>query len=1548
MSRLGKGDERGQTTLAAVLASPMQTPEAAARISLALALTLDELHRAGRVHGDLSPTTILVDPASGDAFLSDSGPRSGGDGRVPSREASLAYAAPERTRRASRGFDGRADLYSLGALFYEMLTGAPPFVAADPLALAHAHLARAPIPAHERAASVPRVLSDIVQKLLAKAPAERYQTGRALALDLERFLREGPEAAPFPLGTGDGPDDRRLWDKTFGREAEARAIAESVQRAMSGALELVLVVGPAGSGKSTLVAEARERITQQGGLFVTTKPKEGAAPRAPLAELVTALARRALAEPEERLETIRARLLDSLDGEGAVLEDLAPDVALVLGKSPPLPELGAAESRRRVGRALSAFLRVFCERWPLVAVFFDDLDHADSDTLSILGDVLADEGLSHLLVLGAAHEEDITPARPLGVFLASMASRAVALRKVLLGPLEPDDVGRIVADVLSVPEHEVAALARLLHRKSRGNPFLVLHVLDALFSEGLVDRDPATNAVRWDERRILEVPIPDDAARFVADRLSKLSHEARRALGAAAVLGHGFEEDKLEAVLDAPESGLSAALAEAIDLGMIVPGTGTYHFVHEKVREAARSLLEGDERARVHLTMGRALRAEPGASDDRLFEVAHHFREGASLLDDENERRAVARLLFEAGRKAQSQAAFHVAVDFYDASASLLSPPALASDPAFALGLFASRAECAYIEGHAERAEALFSEALLHAQTPLERARVHGQRLALRVSRGRYMDAIAAGREGLSELGVVLPERGAEAASLPGALAEIARLLGGRSPEDLARAPRIEDPRVVAQLDLLTALVPPTYIADQALYLVVIVRLVAACVEHGHADVAAYAYASYALMLAMILGDAKTSRGFFDLAVLLEDRIENPALRGRTSWTIGACSTPFLPVRHALPFVERGLVHSLEMGDVPYVSYSLYLGVALRYWAAEPLASVREAWSKASVILPDVLDPLATHTLATFGRMLDALEGRTEGPTSFDGDDFDDAAFVQTIDANFGYAACMHHALRAQLCLLHGDLDGALVWAERAEQQMAAGMWLYLETFATFTIALTFAARLSGADEAERARLRERLAPHHTKLGAGVGLFPDNWLPLHRLVSAEIQAAEGHHGEARELYDEAIEATRKNGFLHHEALACERAAQYYAGRGRPELARPYLEAAMRAYSRWGATAKVRDLESRHADVFGPKSSEDWGGLVAADKPARRTERPSRGGRSLDVMAIVRAAQAIAGENDLERLLERLLRTVLEVAGADRAALVLVRRGELFVGATLTVDGADVGAMRPLAEASGVAPSVVQYVARTRSSVVIGRGAAGTPFEADPHLGSAAPRSFLGLPLVHRDALSGILYLENRLVEDAFSEDRVELLSLLSSQAAIALENAVLLADVRRRTDDLARANDGLQAELLRRAKAEAERASLEQAMIEMQRARLAELSAPLVPITDNVMVIPLVGTVDAARAEDLLRVALEGASKRVLRALIIDITGVRVVDSHVAARLLDTVRAVELLGAEVVITGIRGDVAQALVKLDIDFGAKVPTRSTLQAGIAYALSRCRR
>ena len=1532
MSRLGTGDERVQTTLAAFLASGVPNPETTVRLALALALSLDELHRAGRVHGDLSPATVLVEPASGDALLETLGARGGGR----SREASLAYAAPERTRRTTRGFDGRADLYSLGAILYEMLTGAPPFGSSDPLALAHAHLARAPMPVHERAA-VPRVLSDIVQKLLAKAPADRYQTGRALAQDFERFLREGPEAAPFPLGVGDGPNDRRIWGKTFGREAEAQAIAEVARNARAGAAPLVLVLGPAGSGKSTLVAEAREQITHDGGLFVATKPKEGAAPRAPLADIVTALARRALTEPEERLAALRVRLREALEGNGALLADLAPEVALVLGPSPPIAEIGPAEARRRAGRALTAFLRVHCEHWPLVALFFDDLDRADSETLFLLGEILTDESSRGLLVLGAAHEEDVASARPLGVFLGSLAQRGVRERRIVLGPLGPEDVGRIVADILSANESEVAELARLLHRKSRGNPFLVLHVLDALFSEGLVDRDPSTNAIRWDERRILDLPIPDDAALFVAERLGKLSPGARRVLAAAAVLGQGFEQDKLHQVLAIPEGGLSAELAEAVEQGMIIPGSGTYHFVHEKVREAARSLLEGDERARVHLAIGRAMRAEV-AGDGRLFEIAHHHREGASLLHDEDERRDVARLLFSAGHKAQSQAAFHLAVDFYDASAALLSPPALAADPAFARELLSSRAECAHIEGHAERAEAFFVEALAHSITPLERARVHGKRLALRVSRGRYMEAIAAGREGLSELGVVLPEKGTEAASLPASLADIARLVGGRSPEDLARAPRIEDPLVVARLDLLTALVPPTYIADQPLYLVVIVRLVAACVEHGHADVAAFAYVSYGLMLAMILGDARTSRAFFDLAVLLEDRVESPALRARTSWTLGACAPPFVPLRSALPFVERALAHSLESGDIPYISYSLHLDVALRYWTGEPLASVREAWEKATAILPDVRDPIATHTLVAIGRMLTALEGR--------GGEFDETSFLATVDPQFGYAACMHHALRTQHFLLQGDLDAALAWAERTEAHMAAGMWLYLETFATFVVALVYSMRLAGAGEAERARLGERLAPHLTKLAGWVALFPDNYLSLHRFVRAEVEAAEGRHGEARELYDEAIESARKNGFVHHEALACERAALYYIGRDKPELGRAYLEAAMRAYSRWGATAKVRALQAQHPDVFRAKPTDDWE-MVPDDKPVRLTERPSRG-RSLDATAIVRAAQAIAGEIDLDRLLERLLRTVLEVAGADRAALVLVRRGELFVGASLTVDGAEVGAMRPLAEASGVAPSVVQYVARTRSPAVVGRGAAGTPFEADPYLVHAAPRSLLGLPLVHRDALSGILYLENRLVEDAFSEDRVELLSLLASQAAIALENALLLADVRKRTDDLARANDGLQAELFRRAKAEAERASFEQAMIEMQRARLAELSAPLVPITDNVMVIPLVGTVDSARADDLQRVALEGASRRALRALIIDITGVRVVDSHVASRLLDTVRAVELLGAEVVITGIRGDVAQALVKLDLDFGAKVPTRSTLQAGIAYALGRSRR
>jgi GAF domain-containing protein len=405
--------------------------------------------------------------------------------------------------------------------------------------------------------------------------------------------------------------------------------------------------------------------------------------------------------------------------------------------------------------------------------------------------------------------------------------------------------------------------------------------------------------------------------------------------------------------------------------------------------------------------------------------------------------------------------------------------------------------------------------------------------------------------------------------------------------------------------------------------------------------------------------------------------------------------------------------------------------------------------------------------------------------------------------------------------------------------------------------------------------------------------------------------------------------------LHHEGLANELAAKALFARGKNDIARPYLEAAMRAYSSWGASAKVEQLRARFPDFFG--------GVVGPH--SRAAGAPSRGARSLDAVAIVRAAEAIAGEIDLDKLLERLLRTVLEVAGADSGALVLGREGELLVAATMSVEGAEIGEMRPLGAAQNVAAAVVQYVARTRQPVVVGRGATGTPFEADPRLVLAAPRSFLGLPLVHREGLTGVLYLENRHVEEAFSEGRAELLAMLSSQAAIAIENAVLVADVRKRTEELARANDGLREELSRREAAEAERAALEQEIIDMQRRRLAELSAPLVPITSSVMVIPIVGTVDAPRAEELMRVAMEGASQKGLKALILDITGVSVVDSHVAGRLLEMVRALQLLGTEAVVTGIRGEVARALVALDIDFGSKVATRSTPQAGIAYALGR---
>ncbi|AGP35590.1 AAA family ATPase [Sorangium cellulosum] len=1581
-------EDSGGRSLSDMMRSQRLSLASALRIAASVADIIDSVHQRHVIHKDIKPHNILVDPETMQVKLIDFGiatrlSRESQAALAPEAlEGTLAYMSPEQTGRMNRVVDHRSDLYSLGVTLYEMLTGVLPFQANDAMELVHHHIARRPAPPAEVSPQLPQIVSELVMKLLAKTAEARYQSGAGLKADLEECLSQleaTGEIQPFALGRSDRVGELRIVQKLYGREEQTATLLAAFDRASRGAVELLLVSGEAGVGKSALVQELHKTIAHRRAYFI-----EGAfeqigrsTPYASVASALRSLVRSLLAERTSALELWKARLLEALGPNGQVLLDLVPELALVIGPQPAVAELGPTESQNRFNLVFQNFLRVFATREHPVVLALEDLQWADAASLKLLHALMTGPGTAHLLVVGTTREGEIAAAHPLRLLVDALRSASVAVHAIAVEPLPRPAVAQLVAEALDCAAEQAAPLSEVVFDKTRGNPFFVGQFLRSLRQEDLLRFDARSRSWTWDLAPIQAMQMTDNVVALMAGKLQRLAPDTQRALMLAACLGHEFELEVLSAICDRSRRDTAGDLWEALRDGLIQP-TGTeyrfvhassrgdaaddvpstrfnvsYRFLHDRVQQAAYSLLDDERRKAAHLRIGRLLLSNAGASprDDALFAVVHQMNLAADLISDPGERAELARLNLAAGRRAKAANAHQAAAGYLAAGASLLGEEAWARDGELMFALTVTLAECEYMCGHFDRAESLFDLLLSRASSTLERAQVHDLRIVLYLTLFKVADCISVGRAGLALFGIELPRSEEQVqAALDAELAEVPVNLGGRRIEDLAFAPALRDREALIVLRLLTNLSSPAYLTDARLAALVTAKQVNLSLRHGHSEVSAFGFVLYGLYMAVLRDRYDEARRFGRLGIELNRRFDNVELACKIHFTFGVYAHFFSPLRETVEHLRSAFEAGMVSADFAYLSYTCNAIVMARLGLGDELASVRKEIDRFLGLMERTKNALSTAFLSIARQMVACLEGRTDGGASLSDDELDEAELVATLGAPSAmFTAFWYHVVKLELLFLDEEHAAALSEALAAERALASSMGYVSTTELSFYLCLTLLALGEAAPEGP-ARGAAMLEEHHARLGRWAESCPENYRHKHLLVAAERSRASGDELGAMARYEEAIEAAQESGFVRDEALASELCAKFHLAKGRRKTARFYLASACYGYVRWGATAKAQALVDRYPAL----ALQPAVGSGRADAPVSFTASSSstaNTGRKgvLDVTAMIRAAQVIAGEVELDNVLEQLMRIAVENAGAQRGALVLDRGERLVVEALATVDPDAVrtGMTTPVEDSAEIAASVVQYVARTREPVVLGDATEDARFAADPYIAASRPRSVLCMSMIHRGRLTGVLYLENNAVSNAFTAARIELLGLLLSQAAIAVENALLYAHLQHRTEELRVAGERLELELAERARSEQTRASLQEEIIRVQNDRLAELSTPLIPITDRIMVMPLIGTMDAARAQQVLHTALQGVDANSTQVVIIDITGVKSIDTGVAASLIRTANALRLLGAQAVITGVRGDVAQTLVALDIDFGAIV-TKGTLQSGIAYALEQSRR
>ncbi|PCC73002.1 Predicted ATPase [Nannocystis exedens] len=1585
-------------SLADVLRGGRLEPKTALEVGASLADTLAAVHQRQIIHKDVKPANVYIDPATRRVKLIDFGIStrlSQEPQRVQSPdslEGTLAYVSPEQTGRMNRVVDHRTDLYSLGVTLYEMLTGAVPFRSADPMELVHSHIARSPVPPHRLAPDVPEVVSAIVMKLLAKAAEDRYQSAAGLKADLDACLaalQATGRVAPFPLGRRDAASELRLPQTLYGRDAELRALQDAWERASRGAASLVLVSGSAGVGKSALVHEIHKAIARRRGYFVAGKFDQlnRSVPYACVAEALRELVRQMLTEPAHELARWRVRLNEALAGNGQVLVDRIPELELVIGPQLPVPALGYAASQYRMNLVFQGFLRAVSAAERPLAVFLDDLQWADPASLKLLRHLLGDGAGASMLVIGAYRDNEVDASHPLALAVGELRAAGANVDEIQLGLLDPPTVTRFVADTLACEPSRAASLAALVFEKTHGNAFFVAQFLRALHDDGRLVFDARAGRWTWELERVAEMPCTDNVVDLMASKIQRLAPATLRAVVLAACIGHQFDLRTLATISERSPSEAAGDLWEALREAIVLPvdseyrfvhtamddsadapdGPGfnvAYRFLHDRVQQAAYSLIDADRKQALHLRIGRLLLAQRrgGELGEALFDVVHHLDLGAALITDPGEQVEVARLNLAAGRRAKTATAYEAAAAYFAAGAAILGAGAeLERELEFELGV--AQAECEYLAGAFDRAEALFAAILQRGGASSRRAEVHGLRMTLYTSQGRFADAVEAGLEGLALLGVDLRGTPAEQAALLAAeFAAVDSNLAERKIEALFDAPALVDPRQRALSKFLAGICASAYHANQTIFALAIVKQVNIALQHGQSDWSAVAFVEYGFVLAITFAKFAEAHAFGKLGIRLLERDGNAELAVEVYFVFALGLHYSEHVRRALEYFARAREAGLAVGHFVFLSYSCLHPATIRLSLGDELAAVKEDVEDGLALMRRTQDALTTGVLTIIRRTIDALTGRAAGLSTLGGDGFDEDAFPAAMErAGLTYVACFFYVVKLQLCYLAGEYARAWTMTELAAQRVTIAGGAYFTTELSFYACLTAAALLPGASGAEKERLTAALADHADKLANWAAHCPDNYEHKHMLVQAERARVAGDELAALRLYDQAIAAAEASGFVRSEALAAELCARFHRACGRPKVARAYLGDAMHGYVRWGATAKADQVRAEHADLLVTALSARPTGEDASPSTTTRAMSP----QLFDAAAAVEAAQTLSAELVLDRVLERLMRLVTENAGAQRGALLLNRDGELTIEATVAVEPYEVrvGLARPLDAGAELAATVVQYVARTREAVVLD-DAGESRFAGDPHVLARAPRSILCQALMHQGRLTGILYLENNAARRAFTPARLKLCGLISAQAAIAVENALLHERVQRVSDELRRTNEQLEeevkartAELRRagerleqefaeRARSDAARAALQEEVIRAQRARIEEMSTPLIPITDRVMVMPLVGTLDTPRVQQAREAAMHGAQVNRAEVVIVDITGVSLVDAEVATSLLETATALRLLGTRMVLTGIGAQVARTLALLDVDLGALV-TRGTLQSGIAYAVGNLR-
>jgi predicted ATPase/signal transduction histidine kinase len=1409
------------------------------QIAVALCNTLDILYRERIIHKDIKPSNILINPETKQVKLIDFSiasllPRETQTLVNPNvLEGTLAYISPEQTGRMNRGIDYRTDFYSLGVTFYELLTGELPFASNDPMELVHYHLAQTSPLVHEINCEIPAVISRIISKLMAKNAEDRYQSALGLKYDLENCLAQLQKTGSiesFEIATRDVCDRFLIPDKIYGRETEVETLLQAFDRVSHGATEMMLVAGFSGIGKTAVVNEVHKPIVRQHGYFIKGKYDQFKR-NIPFSAFVQAfrdLMGQLLTESDIQLAHWKNKILDAVGENGQVIIEVIPELSRIIGEQPTAIELSGTAAENRFNLLFQKFTSVFTSASHPLVMFLDDLQWADSASLKLMQLLMADT--NHLFIIGAYRDNEVNSAHPLMLSLNAIAKSQATINTITLTPLSQVQVNKLVADTLKCSEDVAWHLSVLIYQKTKGNPFFATQFLKALYQDGLIKFDFEVGCWQCDLSEVTAQAVTDDVVTFMSLQLQKLPLSTQNVLQLAACIGNSFDLTTLAIVSQQSEIETAAALWKALQEGLILPIgevykfyvgqetladtsenqlTVTYKFLHDRVQQAAYSLIPDDQKQTTHYQIGQLLLQQISAQarEDRIFEIVNQLNYGTALISEQTQRDELAQLNLIASRKAKNSTAYQAAREYITVGLSLLGENTWQQQYEMTLTLHELAAEVALLNANFEAMEQFIDTVIEQAHSLLEKVNVYCIRIQSQIFQSKLTSAIAIAQPVLQQLGATFPETPTPS-NLQQEIQEIEELIGDREIADLVNLPQMRDAEKLAILKIVNIIIPAAYLSGSALYPLLNSLSVKLSIQYGNTSTSALGYATYGSILCNFFQAIDTGTQFGSLGLQIISKLDAKASKTDVLMILGIFIVHRKShIQETLPLLQEGYTSALEFGNLVLAGYNGHTFCLNSFWCNQPLATLEQDMSAYCHSLMQINQLTTANYCRIYWQPVLNLLGFAEHTTLLSGKALEEIEFLQQLQStNDGYGLYIFHLYKLMLCVLFGEIEPAKNHASEVRRYFMAGAGLVSEPVFYLYDSLLTLAHLNPELEETSAALQS-VTENQTQLQQWADHAPMNYQHKLDLVEAEKYRVLGNNYAAGDYYDRAISLAKANGYIQEEALAHELAAKFYLEWGKAKVAAGYMQEAYYCYAKWGAKAKVADLEKRYFQLLAPilqqarsafSTDETIFALGTVTSISSATSSSSVSD-TLDLKAILKASHTISSEIELEKLLASLLRIIIENAGADKCVLMLLRDDRLLIKGSMSQGTQPVVLQRiPVEDSQDIPHKLIYKVKHSNQAVVLVDATADPLLANDSYIVRQQPQSILCSPILHQGKLMGILYLENSLVAGAFTSDRVELLNLLCTQAAISLENARLYERSQEYAQQLEQALDNLQ------------------------------------------------------------------------------------------------------------------------------------------------------